>query len=305
MAPAILDGLVIAHLGKSLAVEDADGRTFICHSRRQVGDIAVGDRVGWEPVDHDTGVIVEVQARRSALVRPARGGRLRIVASNLDRVWIVVAREPEPDFLLVDQILAVCEHRDIDAGLLLNKVDLPHSRETLGAALAGYAEAGYPVLDVSAREAAGLDLLREALQDRSSMLAGQSGVGKSSLTRALLPDKAVRTNELSRKSRQGRHTTTTATLYHLPEGGQIIDSPGVTVFGLAGMSRGDIGWGFREFQALRGRCRFNDCAHLQDKDCAIRSAVEQGTIPRERYDRYRRLLEKAASPSFASQSAEG
>jgi ribosome biogenesis GTPase / thiamine phosphate phosphatase len=301
---ASFNGLVIAHLGKSLAVEAADGQTVVCHSRRHITDVAVGDRVRWEGCDGGLGLVLEVLPRRTALVRPARGGKLRTVASNIDRVWIVIAPEPEPDFLLVDQILAVCAHRGIDAGLLLNKTDLLPRSGAIEAALDAYRAAGYRVLAASARMASGLGELRTALGHVSSMLAGQSGVGKSSLTNALLPDKSLRVNELSRKSRLGRHTTTAATLYHLPDGGELIDSPGVTVFGLAGMSRRDIAEGFLEFREFLDGCQFTDCSHLQDKGCAVREAVEQGRINGERYGRYCRLLDKTLSAAFFSGSGE-
>jgi ribosome biogenesis GTPase len=219
------------------------------------------------------------------------------VAANIDRMWIVVAAVPEPDFLLVDQILAVCEHRHIDAALLLNKTDLVPGREAIEQALEDYRCAGYRVIRLSVRTGSGLAELRQALRDRASMLAGQSGVGKSSLTNALLPERSLRVNELSQKSGLGRHTTTTATLYHLPEGGHLIDSPGVNVFGLAEMSVRDMAYGYREFRHLLEHCQFNDCRHLDDKGCAIREAVEQGRISAGRYGRYRRLLPRVPVPN--------
>lgn len=304
MAPEILEGLVITHLGKALAVESPEGQVVVCHSRRCIVDVAVGDRVRWEPCGGAQGLVVDVLPRKSVLVRPAHGGKLRTVAANLDCVWVVVAVAPEPDFLLVDQILSVCEHRQIDAGLVLNKSDLVRGREAIEEALEDYRSAGYRLLKVSVRTGSGLDELRQALRDRCSLLAGQSGVGKSSLTHALLPDRSVRINELSQKSGLGRHTTTAATLYHLPEGGNLIDSPGVTVFGLAEMSGRDIAGGYREFHDFLDRCQFNDCRHLGDKGCAIRVAVDQGRISAERYGRYRRLLAKSANTSlFAGASA--
>ncbi len=292
------EGLVITHLGKALAVETEGGDIVICHSRKRVVDVAVGDRVLWTPCDGAQGLVLEVLPRHSVLVRPARGGKLRTVAANLDRVWVVLAPEPEPDFLLVDQILAVCEHRGIDAALLLNKTDLPGDFRALHRALADYSVCGYRVHKISVRQGLELDAVREELRVGCSMLAGQSGVGKSSLTNALLPDKSIRTNELSQKSGLGRHTTTAATLYHLPDGGDLIDSPGVTVFGLAAMTARDLAAGFREFRALLSECQFSDCRHLEDKGCAVRGAVEQGRISTARYERYRRLLEKGAKTAF-------
>jgi ribosome biogenesis GTPase len=292
------EGLVIAHLGKNLAVENASGQILICHSRRRINDVAVGDRVQVEPCELDRGIVTSVLPRTTVLLRPARGGRTRAVAANISRLWVVLATEPEPDFLLVDQILTVCEHRGIAAGLLLNKVDSLGDRARVDAELTDYRAAGYPILEVSARTGSGLPAFRDTLAMISSMLAGQSGVGKSSLTNALLPDKSLRINQLSEKSGLGRHTTTTATLYHLPEGGSLIDSPGVVVFGLAQMTQRDIAHGFREFREAIARCQFRDCRHLDDKGCAVREAVCAGEVSAARHARYRRLIEKCASASF-------
>jgi ribosome biogenesis GTPase len=214
------------------------------------------------------------------------------VAANLDQVLVVTATGPEPDWLLVDQYLAACEHRHLGAVLVLNKIDQAEDRERLRSMLADYEAIGYPILLVSAKTGEGLADLRTRLVGQCSMLAGQSGVGKSSLTNALLPDKQLRTRALSEKAGLGRHTTTTATLYHLPDGGDLIDSPGVAVFGLAEMTLGDLAAGYREFQAWLAACRFRDCRHVNDKGCAVREAVETGQISGARYQRYLKLLEK-------------
>ena len=130
------------------------------------------------------------------------------------------------------------------------------------------------------------------------MFAGQSGVGKSSLTNALLPDKSLKINSVSASTRHGRHTTTAASLYHLPDGGNLIDSPGVAIFGLAGLSESQLAWGFRDFQAYIGNCRFNDCRHVNDKDCAVRLAVANGKIAESRYQRYLKLREKMPPTNY-------
>ena len=297
-SPGDAIGLVIAHLGKSLAVETARGELLVCQSRRRIIDVAVGDRVQVEATGPDSGVVTAVLPRSTELLRPARGGRTRTVAANIQHVWVVLAVAPEPDFLLVDQILAVSEHRGIAGGLLINKVDLGGDRTRLDVEVRNYAAAGYPVLEVSARAGVGLASLQQRLHSTCSMLAGQSGVGKSSLTNALIPDRSLRVNALSAKSGLGRHTTTTATLYHLPGSGDLIDSPGVTVFGLAQMNGRDIAHGYREFRDFIGRCRFNDCRHLDDMGCAVREAVAAGHLSEARHARYRKLLEKGVSAAF-------
>jgi len=289
------EGRVVSHLGQGLAVESAEGRIILCQTRRRLGDVAVGDRVRWlSSEDGEQGRVEEVLPRSTSLVRPAYGGKTRVVAANLDRVFVVICPSPEPDWLLVDQYLAVCEFRHIAAEIVCNKIDL-----TAGGApgeLADYARVGYPVHSVSARSGQGIAGLKQALHGHCSMLAGQSGVGKSSLTNALLPEKNLRVGEISERSGLGRHTTTAATLYPLPEGGELIDSPGVAVFGLAEIKGQDLAWGYREFQALIPQCRFNDCRHVIDKGCAVREAVEKGDVAEPRYQRYLKLLEKLAMP---------
>jgi ribosome biogenesis GTPase len=293
-APAspLQEGLVITHLGQGLAVENAAGEIIPCHTRRRLGYAAVGDRVLWEPFEGNQGRVAEILPRRTLLTRPGHNGKIRPVAANLDRVLVVVAPAPEPDWLLVDQYLAACEHRGLGAAVIVNKIDRAVDRDSIRAMLADYEVLGYPCLLTSAKTGEGLSELRASLAGQCAMLAGQSGVGKSSLTNALLPDKQLRTQELSDKAGLGRHTTTTATLYHLPDGGDLIDSPGVAVFGLAEMSAQDLAAGFREFRPWIAQCQFNDCRHLGDKGCAVREAVETGRISTARYQRFLKLLDK-------------
>jgi len=293
---AELDGLVVAHLGKGVAVEGENGVIVLCHTRRRLGDVTVGDRVRWVACDGDLGRVESVLPRTSCLLRPGYAGKLRYVAANLDRIYVVLAPLPEPDWLLVDQFLAVTESRDIDARLLINKADLAATAggDGISARLREYEMAGYTVRAVSALEGTGMDALMSELQGQCCMLVGQSGVGKSSLTNALLPERDLRIGEISEKSGLGRHTTTTATLYHLPGGGDLIDSPGVAVFGLAEMNREQLAWAYREFQALIPKCRFNDCRHSGDKDCAIIDAVSRDEVSTARYQRFLKLGEKLA-----------
>ena len=239
----------------------------------------------------DQGRIEEILPRRSLLARPSRNGKTRPVAANIDTVFVVFAVEPYCDFLLIDQYLAVCENHNIDAALVLNKTDLAQS-DVIEKELLDYQNLGYPLYRVSARSASGLDELKHALQDQVSMLAGQSGVGKSSLTNAIIPDKELKTNTISATTKHGRHTTTAATLYHLNDGGDLIDSPGVAIFGLAGLSEQQLAYGYREFQPLMDNCRFNNCRHLHDKGCAVRMAAENGGISMTRYQRFLKLREK-------------
>ena len=199
------------------------------------------------------------------------------------------------DFLLVDQYLAVCEHNGIDVALIFNKIDLPVPDE-IEQELLIYQNLGYKVIRISTKTGAGLNHFREILSDRTSLLAGQSGVGKSSITNTMAPDANLRTNTISATTKHGRHTTTAATLFHIPSGGDLIDSPGVAIFGLADLDIRQLAQGYREFQPLLEFCKFNDCRHLTDQGCAVRLAVEQGGIASARYQRYVKLIGKMKCP---------
>lgn len=287
---SLLEGLVVAHLGQGIAVEVGD-QTVLCQTLRKLETVVVGDRVMLSISSPGQGRIEKLLPRRSVLQRPSRQEHPRPVAANIDSLFVVLASEPEPDFLLLDQYLAICENCNIQVQLIFNKIDLPSSN-TVRQELQYYQTLGYRVFNVSVRQNIGLTELAQVLCQQTSMFVGQSGVGKSSLTKTFLPEKNLKINSVSETTRHGRHTTTAATLYHLPIGGDLIDSPGVAIFGLAGLDAPQLAWGYREFQPFIGKCRFNDCKHVNDKDCAIRPAVESQVIPANRYGRFLKLREK-------------
>lgn len=284
------EGLAIAHLGQGIAVEDCD-QIILCQPLRKLATVAVGDKVLWSPAGPGQGRIEDILPRRSLLMRPARNGKTRPVAANIDTVVVIFAMEPQYDCLLIDQYLAICENSNFKAILVLNKADLPISEEAEND-LAVYVKLGYPLYKVSTKTGLGLDALRRALRNQVSIFTGQSGVGKSSLTNVFIPNKEIKINTISDSAKLGRHTTTAATLYHLHEGGDLIDSPGVAIFGLADLSAAELAYGYREFRSFIGNCQFNDCRHEQDKGCAIRTAVDSGIISAFRYQRFLKLKEK-------------
>jgi ribosome biogenesis GTPase len=286
-------GLVISHLGQGIAVE-VDGTIILCQTLRKLATVATGDRVKISIVAKDQGRIEELLPRHSLLERPNKGKKTRPVAANIDQIFVVFANEPYCDFLLIDQYLAICENRNIDALLIYNKSDLDLVKN-IEQELEGYLSLGYSLFRVSAKDNVGIKNLKQALQDKISIFTGQSGVGKSSLTNALIPDKDLKTNTVSAITKHGRHTTTAATLYHLPDSGDLIDSPGVAIFGLAGLSEQQLAHGYREFQPFIDQCKFNNCRHVKDKGCAVRDAVEAGSISQTRYQRYLKLREKMPS----------
>ena len=290
--PELHTGLVISHLGKGIAVE-VDNQIILCQTLRKLETVAAGDQVKISIVATDQGRIEELLPRHSLLERPNKGKRTRPVAANIDQIFVVFANEPYCDFLLIDQYLAICENRNINALLIYNKSDLAKV-ENIEQELETYQQLDYPLFRVSAINNRGIDQLQQALSNKISIFSGQSGVGKSSLTNALIPDKELKTNTVSAITKHGRHTTTAATLYHLPAGGDLIDSPGVAIFGLAGLSEQQLAYGYREFQPYIEQCKFNNCKHVKDMGCAVRNAVEDGSISQSRYQRFLKLREKMA-----------
>jgi ribosome biogenesis GTPase / thiamine phosphate phosphatase len=291
LAPTLFEeGLVVAHVGQGIAVEHGD-KIILCQPLRKLETVAVGDKVLWTLSAPGQGRIESIQPRRSLLARPARNNKVRPVAANIDAVYVVIAVEPYCDFLLIDQYLAVCENSQVNVALILNKTDLAIP-EQLENELQVYQNFGYQIHKVSAKTGIGLPELKLALQGQTSVLTGQSGVGKSSITNAIVPDKNVRTNSISETTKHGRHTTTAATLYHIDNGGDLIDSPGVAIFGLADLNRQQLAQGYREFQPFIDNCKFNDCSHHQDKGCAVCAAAEDGKITMARYERFLKLTQK-------------
>jgi len=284
-------GLVITPQGRALIVEDGSGRLQRCTVRQNLGRLACGDRVIWQTSGAAEGVVTAVAERRSLLTRPDFRGQPRPVAANLDVVAVVLAPEPEPSEELIDRYLVAIAAIGVQGLLVLNKQDLLSEKALalLRDRLEPYVRIGYPLLLVSSRTAHGLDELRNGLRGRTSLLAGQSGVGKSSLIKALLPDREIRIQALSAATGQGAHTTSASTLYHLPGGGDLIDSPGVRSFELGEVRLADLDRGFTDIAPHLGRCRFSDCRHQTEPDCAVRIAVERGEIAPRRLDSYQQL----------------
>lgn len=284
-------GLVIANFGPALIVEDLQGGLHRCRVRQNLEALACGDRVVWQDAVTGEGVVVALEPRRSLLTRPDYGGRPRPVAANLHQMIMVTAPRPELSESLIDRYLVMVEHIGVGGLLVLNKIDLlaAEERADLEARLAVYRRIGYPLLFASTRTAHGLDALRAYLRERTSILVGQSGVGKSSLIKALLPDREVRIRAVSEVTGLGAHTTSTATLYHLPGGGDLIDSPGVRSFEPTELDVDDLERGFVEFAPYLGRCRFADCSHTVEPGCALREAVERNAIDPRRFASYQQI----------------
>lgn len=289
-------GRVVAAHGRRVLVGDGEAT----HSCRLFGrrlDVVCGDHVRWEPAAAEgaSGLVVGVEPRRSELARISQSGRPEVIVANLDQMVAVLAPRPAPDFALCDRYLAGAEWAGLDAAVALNKADLPEAHEgAVQAELETYRQLGYPVVLTSKRLEDGSAGLRALLRDRISVLVGQSGVGKSSLINLLVPGVEAEVQEISRASEEGRHTTTASALYHLPGGGDLMDSPGVRDFAPPLPAPRDVASGFRELAAAATGCRFPDCRHAGEPGCAIEALVESGRISRRRLASYRHLLRLAA-----------
>lgn len=289
-------GRIVAAHGRRVVVEDAAGATHACRLFGRQLAVVCGDHVRWGPADAEgaTGLVVAVEPRRSLLARISLSGQPEVVVANLDQLVAVLAPVPAPDFSMCDRYLAAAAWAGLEAAVALNKSDLPEAGSAaIRAELDTYRELGYAAVTTSKRLEDGAAGLRGLLRDRVSVLVGQSGVGKSSLINLLVPGVEAVVREISRATEAGRHTTTAAALYHLPGGGELIDSPGVRDFAPPLPGPRDVASGFRELAAAAPGCRFADCLHAGEPDCAVEPLVASGQVSRRRLASYRHLLKLA------------
>ena len=292
-----MHGQVIAHFGTQVEVEDNNRDKYRCFLRANLGSLVTGDKIVFRPGPENNGVaqgVVEtVLERQSELSRPNPYNEIKPVAANIDFIVLVIAPEPHAHANLIDRYLVAAENCQIEPIILLNKIDLLDdlSRFHLEPLLAEYHALGYQILDVCAKDPDSLGELKAFLNNRVSVFVGQSGVGKSSLIGTLLPGEELKVGALSENTRKGKHTTTTARLYHFPAGGDLIDSPGIREFGLWHMSEDEVLYGFRELRDLAGHCRFRDCRHESEPGCALIEALENEQISEQRFISYKRILE--------------
>lgn len=292
-----LPGRVLRVQGLHSIVEAPDGRNWSCATRRllktlstdQRHVVAAGDRVMFRPVG-DEGIIERIEPRRGILSRTSKG-RQHVVVANVDQMLIVAsAAEPELKPHLIDRYLVTAERNRIRPLICINKIDLV-DRGAIQATLGVYGQMGYEVLQLSAATGMNVDRLRAALTGRESVVAGQSGVGKSSLLNAIDPQLKLKTREVSRENEKGKHTTTTAVLLPLACGGYVVDTPGIRQFQLWDVLPAEVAGYFRDIRPLVDLCQYPDCTHTHEADCAVKDAVADGRLDGRRYESYCHLLE--------------
>ena len=299
-----VDGVVMQGTGGIWQVRTDDGvlhdvslRGRLKHEAHGSLKLAVGDRVTLGRIaDSDAWAIDHIHARRSKLARRAPAGARgeRIIVANLDKVLVVfAAARPEPHPRMLDRFLVIAEANGLAARIVINKIDLVDAG-TVRERFDEFVQAGYPLHLVSVVTGEGLEALRDEVQNKDSALTGPSGVGKSSLMNRLFPGLDLRTAEISDSVNKGRHTTVGAVLHPLPGGGFVADTPGLREVGLWGIDAREIAHCFPEFRPLVNDCRFADCTHTVEPDCAITTAVARGELSRGRYDSYVKLREELA-----------
>ena len=297
-----MTGTVIRNTGSWYVVRTDDDRLFDCKVKgnfrlkgiRSTNPVAVGDRV--EIGDGSPAFITEVHDRRNYIIRKASNlsKQSHILAANVDQVLLLVTvAHPETSTTFVDRFLATAEAYRIPVVIVFNKTDLYDEAETrlMHDLMRLYSDLDYQCLSISALSSSDVSPLRRQLQDKTTLLSGNSGVGKSTLLNTLIPGLDTRTAEISLAHDTGTHTTTFSEMFRLPDGGCIIDTPGIKGFGTFDIAPGEVSHYFREIFRIGADCRFTDCTHTHEPHCAVREALDDGRIAPSRYQSYLSMME--------------
>lgn len=295
-----MNGLVIRNTGSSYVVRTADGQEIECKIKgkfrlkgiRTTNPVAVGDHVIIDEKPDGSAYIIEIEARKNYIIRRASNlsKEAHIIAANLDQACLIVTlTQPVTSTTFIDRFLSTAEAYRVHAIIAINKTDLltaEEDRELLEAVKYLYESIGYTVIETSARCGEGIEQLREALRGKTTLMSGNSGVGKSSLINKLIPGLDLRTAEISATHQTGMHTTTFSEMFPLPDGGWLIDTPGVKGFGTIDYDKYEVAHFFPEIFKASHDCRYGNCTHTIEPGCAVREAVEEGRISQSRYASY-------------------
>ena len=288
-----IEGLVISHHGGKIIVESDDAKLIECSVKSNLGAIVCGDRVVCKLTHNAEFRVMAILPRKNFLQRTDGFGQLKSVAANLTQILVCLSVKPEPNLYLLDQFLISAEQQDINPVIILNKIDLlpadtkdPFRLESI------YRPLGYKVLFTSVKSGQGMDALVSLFDHQTTVLSGVSGVGKSSITQALLPLAKIKIRDISVANEEGRHTTRTSRLYHLEKDGNLIDTPGVRGFNPVLDPSSPISAGFREISEFSANCRFANCKHIKEPKCAVIAALSRGEIADTRYQHYLRMVKQ-------------
>jgi ribosome biogenesis GTPase / thiamine phosphate phosphatase len=299
-------GIVYKSTGSWYTVKDAAGMVWNARIKgvmkidgiTSTNPIAVGDIVHFdvETEGENVGIIYKIEDRRNYINRqsPRHKQQHHIIAANLDQsLLLATLRNPKTSQGFIDRFLVACEMYHVPAQVVFNKADIYKKKELeyFDELEAMYQRIGYPVHLISVQESKNIEVIKKLLQDKTTLISGHSGVGKSSFINAVLPDTNIRTQDVSGWSGKGLHTTTFAEMYDLPFGGRIIDTPGMREFGLVDLARTELSGYFPEMRARLKDCQFNNCLHVNEPGCAIKEAVQTGSIDEHRYISYLSILE--------------
>ncbi|MCB0472242.1 MAG: ribosome small subunit-dependent GTPase A [Flavobacteriaceae bacterium] len=305
-----MEGVVTKSTGSWYTVRTKEGTVYDCRIRgkfrisdsKSTNPVTVGDHVDFDlETDSENGIISHIHDRKNYIIRKSvkLSRQTHIIAANIDQVFLLVTLiEPPTLTSFIDRFLATAEAYSIPAILLFNKIDL-YTKDHLDKKKELehiYRKIGYECLDISATEKINLDKLKVMMQDRVNMFSGHSGVGKSTLINAIAPELDLKTAMISAQHKQGQHTTTFAEMFALPFGGYIIDTPGIKGFGVVDFDKEEVGDYFPEIFKKKQDCRFNNCLHINEPDCAVKAAVEKGEIALSRYLSYLQLVEGDEGP---------
>lgn len=284
---------VIIRYGADVVVRLPSGEHIRCTAKRKFEHIACGDYVDIEEANQGNGKVVALHKRKNALIRPDYSGSPKTIAANIDQIVIISSWHPDPALELIDRYIVTATALGADVAIVFNKSDMAESaKEKTKEAIAEYATLGYPLIHSIASDEEhqqGVETLKTHLQNKTSILVGQSGVGKSSIAQLILPEETIKVGEVAYNG-EGKHTTTTTNLYDLPSGGFLIDSPGVRDFVLHDINQQQLQAGFKEFAPFAAHCKFSNCSHQHEPKCAVKAAYETGEIPPFRYRRYLNMI---------------